>query len=470
MSLSNNYVDKLSHVVETFNEQNGNYTIKLDVVENENNKYFKVLDSCLVSFDLETLYAVPWKYEKESFQVPDSIKTITSYAICDLTNVKYIKISKDSELAMVNEFGFMLFTIKNLIAVIIEKSQAFDVVSHSFNDYSTFVNTSFPLIIDSNNIDGYKEKWQNYGIDDDEKCIINNYIVTPEEFCTNTLSAIENSLNITTFKIFEELGVFEIDNDFISYYLNAETVINKLIIIASFNEEVYSLYDSYFYKFVRNFYLTVINFFNSISDTDFYNNNRIFDDLYKNYSLFPSNIINRINENDDINKEIMARYERYGAEKYKISNNQLDRIFKLECAFKVYEFLNTKCIYDNIVYLYELYYGNDFEGLYGIFQYLENYFKHESTRADIYGLDLLEEKVAVIDEYLNELVAHINKYFADFVEPVVYNEDDYQESIELYNHISNYTYLLDFSTTEKYQQMHIRMVINSLIKILMKME
>lgn len=47
MSLSNNYVDKLSLVVEVFNEQNGNYTIKLDVVENENAKNYKLVHNKL---------------------------------------------------------------------------------------------------------------------------------------------------------------------------------------------------------------------------------------------------------------------------------------------------------------------------------------------------------------------------------------------------------------------------------------
>ncbi len=47
MSLSNNYVDKLSLVVEAFNEQNGNYTIKLDAVENENVKNYKLVHNKL---------------------------------------------------------------------------------------------------------------------------------------------------------------------------------------------------------------------------------------------------------------------------------------------------------------------------------------------------------------------------------------------------------------------------------------
>ncbi len=47
MSLSNNYVDKLSLVVEVFNEQNGNYTIKLDAVENENAKNYKLVHNKL---------------------------------------------------------------------------------------------------------------------------------------------------------------------------------------------------------------------------------------------------------------------------------------------------------------------------------------------------------------------------------------------------------------------------------------
>ena len=47
MRLSNNYVDKLSLVVEVFNEQNGNYTIKLDAVENENAKNYKLVHNKL---------------------------------------------------------------------------------------------------------------------------------------------------------------------------------------------------------------------------------------------------------------------------------------------------------------------------------------------------------------------------------------------------------------------------------------
>lgn len=47
MRLSKNYVDKLSLVVEVFNEQNGNYTIKLDVVENENAKNYKLVHNKL---------------------------------------------------------------------------------------------------------------------------------------------------------------------------------------------------------------------------------------------------------------------------------------------------------------------------------------------------------------------------------------------------------------------------------------
>lgn len=88
MSLSNNYVDKLSPVVEAFNEQNGNYTIKLDVVENENAKNYKLvhnkLNGDLIVFDN---YATINNYGKYLYNLK-RCEVVSKYQSSIINNMK----------------------------------------------------------------------------------------------------------------------------------------------------------------------------------------------------------------------------------------------------------------------------------------------------------------------------------------------------------------------------------------------
>lgn len=88
MSLSNNYVNKLSPVVKVFNEQNDNYTIELDVIENENAKNYKLvhnkLNGDLIVFDN---YAIINKYGKYLYNLK-RCEVVSKYQSSIINNMK----------------------------------------------------------------------------------------------------------------------------------------------------------------------------------------------------------------------------------------------------------------------------------------------------------------------------------------------------------------------------------------------
>lgn len=83
MSLSSNYVDELSPVVEAFNEQNGNYTIKLDRSFFYCNEEFDANDKIVVKTIIDLAHRLGKKIVAEGIEDLDMINFLKE-CNCDL--------------------------------------------------------------------------------------------------------------------------------------------------------------------------------------------------------------------------------------------------------------------------------------------------------------------------------------------------------------------------------------------------
>lgn len=464
----------------------------------ENNPNFKVINSSLVSADGTILYSVPANYTDEMYVVPNSIKTINSYAISSLNNVSVIKITSDSELTNIKEYGIMPFSLNGLITIIIEKPETFDIVDNGFKKQDEVaLNQSFSIVISDEVIDKYLNAWAGYHFYEGDSLPLTYYVKTASDFSYELVEEIEYKLNVTTFAAYEKYSIFMMSDDLNEMFFNGKDILMKMSVIFYFDKDVYEAYDDYFSAFINTYAKYVLEYFDSLSLKEFgetkyrfnYFGQAISSEIEakltkENFDLFEktktrytdltanrAKVVEKIMSfelsNDEFSisnyNELMNDYNKYGVEGMTMSNNQLFKYFMIDFSYKMYQLSTMDYNYQNAAYLNNLLNGSTINNIYGINDYLLYYFNQDAYTTNLYKFSELSDITNNVNDLLLATAAHIDEEFANLDIAANYDKEMYQSLTTLYSTTEGFEYYLASETNEKYQLIRMRTFVNNFI-------
>lgn len=464
----------------------------------ENNTKYKVLNSSLVSYDGEILYSVPANYEDELYVIPDGIKTINSYAITALENVKIIKITNNSKLESIKEYGIKPFNLKELLAVVIDKDNVFDIVDNGFkNADDRPLNSSFSIVIGDQVIDSYLNAWKDYHLFDGDSNTLTSYIKTQNDFINGVVEEISYELVVTSYEAYNKSKVFMLDDNFNNVFYYGRDLIKKIATIYYFDENSYDAYDEYFKVFINEYVKYVFDYYDSINIYEFGStsysysylgfislsqvyeklnddNKALFDKTKSRYNDLQSHRnkvvaelmayeLSRDEFDIDNYNAFIAEYNEYSVGSMILSNNQIFKYFMIDFSYKMYLLTTLDYNYQNASYLNSLLNGNMFENIYGINDYLLYYFNQDAYTANLYKYDELAEITNKVTSIVNDTILYIDSEFENLDMTADYNTDEYQGLYDIYNYASGFEYYLSTETISKYQFIGLRMNVNKVI-------
>ncbi len=467
---------------------------------NENNPNFKVINSSLTSYDGTILYSVPANYDDEIYVVPNSIKTINSYAISSLNNVSVIKIGEYSNLTAIKEYGITPFSLNELISIIIEKQDVFNIVDNGFKKSDEVaLNKSFSIIIDDQIIDKYLSAWDGYHFYEEDELPLSYYVKTPADFLYEVVEEIGYKINLTSFEAYQKYGIFMIYDNLNEVFFNGKDVLKKINAAIYLDENVYEEYDSYFTAFINTYAKHVLDYFESLSLEELSNTKYYFKYLEQavssqisskltesNLALYEKNAAryndmqnhrNQIIEemmNYELSKDsfdidhynqFITEYNKYGVANMSISNSQLFKYFMIDFSHKMYLLSTIEYNYQNASYLNNLLNGNLIENIYGINDYLFYYFNQDAYTTNLYKYDDLAEITENVNAIINETIAYIDSEFAKLDAAGNYDSTKYQELLNLYNYANGFEFYLSDETINKYQFVKLRIFANEFIEL-----
>lgn len=467
----------------------------------ENNKNFAVLNKCLVSKDGTILYSVPNEIEEDSFYLPDSIKEIKSYAIGRSQTIKTIIIGENSELEMIDEYGINPFFMTNLNSIIILRDTPFAIADNAFTGDSNIVlNDTFVIIVNENKIDEYKIAWANYSsfIDRD----ILGFITIPSSYYDSLVAGLSEYAYVTSTSSFYQYGkLFLTVNEGNRFALlkEIEAIDSLLSIFNDINtqsEYVISLYEEWINQHVT--------YFKDADNEQFTNPNYSFEIFNKVYAAIPNDVkvlfknYTAIEEqmtaltaryNDVASKRkdiisqlldfesskdsfdnvkyenIMKSYNEYAAYNYRISDLQNLKLNILDCSHKVYKLLNTEYTLDNLMDLYDNFYGNQVDNIFGVQQYLTTYLDLPVYYNSVYMVDKVDEIEANLIKLINDSLEEVSDYFTNYNHPETYDNEQADKDLEFYQKLGFRVNDLDFTVTTEYQKVMARYIMNDFITI-----
>lgn len=464
---------------------------------NESNPKFKVVNSSLVSYDESILYAVPANYNDEIYVVPDSIKTINSYAMTSLNNVNVIKISSDSKLENIKEYGVTPFGLNSLIAIIIDKEVPFNIVDNGFKKTEDIaLNNSFSVVISNQAINNYLNAWADYHFYLDD-VPLTNYVKSIDSFLQELVIEINDKLNVTSYEGYKKNRIFMLDDNFNESFFNGRDVLKKINTIFYFDAMAYSDYDDYFTALINGYTKYVLDYYSSLSLKDLGNakysfryldalfssqislkltneNKELIAETRNRYNELESNrnkVIDKLINYElsstkfdiDSYNDFMADYDKYNVGNMTISNNELFKYYMIDFSYKMYLLTTLDYNYQNAAYLYDLLNGNMFENIYGINDYLLYYFNQDAYTINLYMYSSLDMVKNNVNELISEMCLFIDNEFSSLDITASYDETKYQELLDLYGNTINFDYLLGFETKSIYQFVRLRMYVNEFI-------
>lgn len=467
-----------------------------------NNQTFSVVDGLLLSKDKRELYAVPYLYNEE-LTIPNSVEIIKSGALVYLDNVKFIHILKDSNLKEVNEFGFVPFAMKSLIAIYIDKETPFDLVNNSCYYSQTLNYTDFSIIL-SNDASYllYKNKWDSYknSNEDNELLLIQNYLKSIEEYCDDVIYNI-SFYNYTSYDRYLNGYPAFLNVKFAEKKHALLDTLSKIEVLYQFDKSRYSAYYDYITDFIMQTFKNAFDYYNNITDdlgllrvqADFnkfvlcYNSlpnsiSSMFSTTdiekmnstitqYKAINEKQTELINDImnfevsNDKFDVNKatEIINRYNELGSVYIKMSNIQLNKYYAIECSKMIYDFINLEKTKDNYLKLKNLYCKNDVTYTLGIEGYLASYFQTESSKKNLYMYDSLYQYKQELDNLEDSMINEIEQFYATLDKSAAYDEEQYTLYISMYQSLDTFSYNLSYETIANYQFIYARKLMNDFI-------
>lgn len=467
----------------------------------ENNKNFKVLNKCLVSYDGTMLYSVPNGITDQQLIIPDSIKEIKSYSIGSCPSIKTIIIDENSQLNMINEYGFNPFYMNNLIAIVIKKEIPFFIADNAFNNESSSVtNDSFAVIINGEFIDDYKLKWANYDsfIDRD----ILSYMIDPINYYERILGEIsdlpyitsvdsyykynhmlikdDTSLRLIILKKIESLenltmlfGTIDSQKEYVTsfyqkwveqqieYFLNADN--------AELTNSVYS------YEKFKDVYLNIPEEVKTQFDKFALLEKQInaLDDKYSELKGKRNEVFNKMlnfelskdSFDNEAYEQILKEYREYAVYNMHMTNNQNLKIFALDCSYKMYKLLHTEFNYDNYIELNDMFYGNEVSQIYGVQQYLFYYLDQPIYYENIYQIDKVNEIEEKLNSLKSDLIEYINTFYINYTHPTTYIKTDCERDLNVFLNSGLSSLEINDVAMTCYQELLARKILNEFIEI-----
>ncbi len=467
---------------------------------NENNPNFKVVNSSLVSYDGTILYSVPANYDDGIYVIPDSIKTINSYAISALNNVSVIKIGKDSNLNLIKEYGITPFSLNELIYIVIEKQDVFSIVDNGLKKSDEVaLNKSFSIIVDDQIIDKYLSAWDGYHFYEEDELPLTYYVKTPNDFLYEIVDEIGYKMNVTSFEAYQKYDIFMIYDNFNEVFFNGKDVLKKISAALYLNGNAYKDYDNYFTAFINTYAKRVLDYFESLSleefgSTKYYfkylddvissqisakltesnlalyeKNEARYNDMQKHRNQIVEDMMDYELSKDSFDIEhynqFITEYNKYCVANMSISNSQLFKYFMIDFSYKMYQLSTVEYNYQNASYLNNLLNGNLIENIYGINDYLLYYFNQDAYTINLYKFDELAEITENVYALINETTTYIDNEFTKLDVTFDYDATKYQELLNLYNYANGFEFYLSDETINKYQFVKLRIFANEFIDL-----
>lgn len=470
----------------------------------EDNKYFKTLNKCLVSKDGTILYAVPSNIEEDSFYLPDSIKEIKSYAIGQSQTIKTIIIGENSQLEIVDEYGINPFYMTNLNALVILRDTPFSIADNAFTgDSSSILNDTFVIVVKSDYIDAYKNAWKDYSsfIDRD----ILGFITDPTSYYNRLLTELSDFAYVTSVNAFYKYNKFLLAIEESSKFIiikKIEAIDSLLSIFSDVNEKneyVIALFEewanqqlSYFtqadnntltspaysYKTFKNVYNAIPNEvkekFVHIAQFDEQINalDTRYNELQKNRNEVLSQLLDFNFTNDSFDNEkylaLIDLYNEYAVYNMILGDSQSLKLNILDCSQKMYQLLNYEYTLDNLSNIYDIFYGNELDVIFGVKQYLTSYLDQPVYYNQVYKIEKLDEIENKIIKLLNDSIESVSNFYLNYEHPETYNKEKYEQDLLVYEKLGANMIQCDGTVIAEYQKLLARKIMNDFIEIAKK--
>ena len=440
-----------------------------------NNKTFSVINKSLIYHQYyngkETcvLYSIPEGYSDSSYKLDDSIKIIDSYA-CKSLNVSSFIIPSTSNLVEIRDLSLDLTSFPNLKYFFIEKDTPFKISNSSFYHKDFKLNESFSIVFPNNNLDLYKESWQDIKLDNDEYTLFNTYVKSLYDYIDDIVVDIANGVSAPSYEAYLKYKEFVTTFDYEKYYYELNIIYKDLLSLLDFKDSLYPETLEYVEGFVIDIINSAADLYKDIDNKDLIIDKTNFGVFYSYYNKTPEFIKNKISNtnkellenkyeiyfkmiqnieeinNDILNFEYNTHY--FDIDKYNDLNKRMDdnnyylttttdNLFNayniLDLQYKLYLFNTIEYTIDNAYYLNRIYYS-DFsssEYFYGIEFYL-NIYINEATASKLYGYSKLDENLAKLFSLNDSVFVEIEKQFNE-EEPINYDREFYLEKINTYN-------------------------------------
>ena len=467
---------------------------------NDQNPYYKVSNNSLVSKDGKKLYAIAGGYSENVYTLDDEIEEIASY-VCKGLDVSAIIINASSKLEKIESKAFDLTQFKNLNYLYIKKNNPFLIEKNSFYADDFKYNEEFSIIT-LENIEAYKKAWDGNTIYDD--VLINDKIITPEEYIDYQIEHLEDYMSLSSLSAFEEFNKLLVlnDNYHNNFYLMLKCL-NKTISIIRLDTNISELELDYLKQFIIIICENSIDYFSNVLVSELTLSECDYQKFYDYYQMIPSSILTDLDstykekavslEDDykmvmnnvanimadinnfqysktsfDIDKfnDIMMRVKLYGFDHIKRTNNQDLAYYRLEVQNLLYLFNTIDYNIENYSDLNKLYNGSYFiidDYSLGLKFYFENVLIDENENQKLYGYDALEVNVLKLNKLEEDVKKAITEKFNSFVDDEIYHEGMYDELFKYYDMLEDKT-LLDYDIVIKYNSYLLRTYYNDFIK------
>ncbi len=470
-----------------------------------NNPKFTVVDGMLLSKDEKELYSVPCLY-KESVIIPDSVETITSGAMIELDNVKYIFINENSHLKRINEAGLVPFKMPSLIAIYINKVEPFAIDNSAlyYNFSNDFDYKSFVVLFPDDTRDLYESYWKDYivnGAEEDETLNIKSYLTSTSEYFQNIIFNELRAFNFTPYNLYKDGYPAYFNDDFNVAYYSLHNIYTKLegVYLLNLNDDLYLEYNDYLNSFIVLSFESLFNYYNTLEPIQLVTTDKSFETIYNHYlrlpknisSLFSSSTIEKINKikatydsillerenwfkklnefnihnySYDESIKFINEYNDYGSTFIKLTTTQQHKLLAIDCSNLIYEFNRLSKVEDNYIELANRYYADLSTYKLGIQNYLYSFFVTNESKNELYDYETFEVEYAKFVTLETTLIDKISSIYADFDINEEYNIDRFNSLLETYNLMGEYCYLLPYEVTEKKNIINNRIIIKTFVE------